>query len=88
MERLVHATNIVWSQARRHRLDTLALSGQQQSGAVVLQRSMTVGVPRGVGHALDIYREDASVGGLAKRDVIPRRQFYIKLFVFNTVILV
>ena len=30
----------------------------------------------------------ASVGGLAKRGVIPRKQFYIKLFVFNTVILV
>ncbi len=29
----------------------------------------------------------ASVVGLAKRGVIPRKQFYIKLFVFNTVIL-
>jgi hypothetical protein len=29
----------------------------------------------------------ASVGGLAKRGVIPRKQFYIKMFVFNTVIL-
>ncbi len=29
----------------------------------------------------------ASVGGLAKRGVIPRKQFYIKLFFFNTVIL-
>ena len=28
MERLMHAPNIVWSQARSHRLDTLALSGQ------------------------------------------------------------
>jgi hypothetical protein len=30
----------------------------------------------------------ASVVGLAKRGVIPRKQFYIKLFLFNTVILV
>ncbi len=30
----------------------------------------------------------ASVGGLAKRGVIPRKQFYNKMFVFNTVILV
>jgi hypothetical protein len=30
----------------------------------------------------------ASVGGLAKRGVIPRKQFYIKLLFFNTVILV
>ena len=29
----------------------------------------------------------ASVGGLAKRGVIPRKQFYIRLFFFNTVIL-
>ena len=29
----------------------------------------------------------ASVGGLAKRGVIPRKQFYNKMFVFNTVIL-
>lgn len=28
MERLVHATNIVWGQARSHRLDTLTLPGQ------------------------------------------------------------
>ncbi len=28
MQRLVHAPNIVRGQARRHRLDTLALSGQ------------------------------------------------------------
>jgi hypothetical protein len=28
MERLMHATNIVWSQSRGHRLDTLALSRQ------------------------------------------------------------
>jgi len=30
----------------------------------------------------------ASVVGLAKRGVIPRKQLYIKLLVFNTVILV
>src|SRR5215469_5209944 len=30
----------------------------------------------------------ASVGGLAKRGVIPQKQFYINLFFFNTVILV
>jgi predicted ArsR family transcriptional regulator len=29
----------------------------------------------------------ASVVGLAKRGVIPRKQFYIKLFFYNTVIL-
>ena len=29
----------------------------------------------------------AFVGGLAKRGVIPQKQFYIKLFIYNTVIL-
>ena len=29
----------------------------------------------------------ASAVGLAKRGVIPRKQFYIKMFIFNTVIL-
>ena len=29
----------------------------------------------------------ASVGGLAKRGVIPQKQFYIKLFIYNTVVL-
>jgi hypothetical protein len=36
MQGLVHATNIMWSQARSHRLDALAFTGQQQSRAVVL----------------------------------------------------
>ena len=36
MERLVHATNIVRSQARCHRLHALTFARQQQSGAVVL----------------------------------------------------
>src|ERR1017187_4835858 len=57
VERLVLATNIVWSQTCRHRLDTLALAGQQQSSAVVLQRCVPVGMPRGVSQALDICRE-------------------------------
>jgi hypothetical protein len=30
VQRLVRGTNIVWGQARGHRLDTLALSRQQQ----------------------------------------------------------
>jgi hypothetical protein len=88
MERLMRATNIVGSQARSHRLNTLALSGQYQSLAVVLQGSVPIGVPHGIGQALYICRESASAVGLARKGVTPRKQFYIKLFVFNTVILV
>jgi hypothetical protein len=40
-----------------------------------------------VSQALDISREAPLLGGLAKRGVIPREQFYIKLFFYNTVIL-
>ena len=53
----MHAANIVGSQACRHRLDTLAVSRQQQSRTVVLQRSVPIGVPRGISQALDICRE-------------------------------
>jgi hypothetical protein len=62
MERLMHATNIVGSQAGSHRFDALALSGQQQSLAVVLQGSVPVSVPRGVSQALDICREAPLLG--------------------------
>jgi hypothetical protein len=57
MERLMHAPNIVGGQPRGHRFDTFALTRQQQSLAIVLQGSVSVGVPRGVGQALNICRE-------------------------------
>jgi hypothetical protein len=53
----MHATNVVRSQARGHRLHTLALSGQQQSRAVILQRDVSIGMPRGIGQALNMCRE-------------------------------
>ena len=57
MQRLMRAANIVGSQSCRQRLDTLTFSRQQQSGAVVLQWSMSICVPRGVSQTLNICRE-------------------------------
>jgi hypothetical protein len=57
MQRLVHAANIVWGQTCSHRLYALPLAWQQQTRAVTLQRTMTIGVPRGVCQTLDICRE-------------------------------
>jgi hypothetical protein len=57
MQRLVCAANVIGSQPRSHRLDTLAFSWQQQSSAVVPQRSVSICVPRGIGQALNICRE-------------------------------
>jgi hypothetical protein len=57
MERLMRPPYVLWSQARRHRLDTLALAGQQQPCAIVLQRRVPIGMPRGVSQTLDICRE-------------------------------
>jgi len=48
--------------AGRHRFDALALTWQQQSLAVILQGSVSVGVPRGVSQALDICREAPLLG--------------------------
>jgi len=57
VQRLVHPAHIVSGKPRGHWLDALALAGQQQAGAVVLQRSVTIGVPCGFGQALDICRK-------------------------------
>ena len=57
MQRLMHAANIVGRQARRHRLDALALPRNLQPGAVVLQRCVPVSMPHGVRQAVHICRE-------------------------------
>jgi len=57
VQALAHWLDVLRVQTGRHRLNALALPGQQQSLAVVLQRCVPVFVPRGVGQALDICRE-------------------------------
>jgi hypothetical protein len=57
MQRLVHPSDVVGFQARGHGLDTFPFAGQQQAGARVPRRSMTIGMPCGFGQALDICRK-------------------------------
>ena len=54
---LTNRLNVVRIQAGRHRLNALAVPGQQQSLAVILQRCVPVFVPRGIRQALYIGRE-------------------------------
>jgi hypothetical protein len=44
VQRLVQAGDMGWVEARRHRLDALALAGQQQAGAIADQPLLTVGM--------------------------------------------
>jgi hypothetical protein len=57
VQRLMHAPHIVGSQSGSHRLDTFPLARQQQSGAVVLEGDVSIGVPCGFCQALDICRK-------------------------------
>ena len=44
VQRLVQAGHVGWVEARRHRLNALALAGQQQAGAVVENPLFAVGM--------------------------------------------
>jgi hypothetical protein len=57
MQRLVHPSHIVASEPCRHGFDAFPFTGQQQAGAVVLQRSVTISMPCGFRQALDICRK-------------------------------
>jgi hypothetical protein len=52
-----HPPDVVASKPRGHRLDALPFARQQQAGAIVLQRSVTIGVPCGFCQAPDICRK-------------------------------
>jgi hypothetical protein len=57
MTRLVHPPDIRGRQACRHRLDTLALAGQQQPRAVRLQWFDPLGMARGMRQARKLCRQ-------------------------------
>jgi hypothetical protein len=86
MTRLVHPTHVVCCKACGHGFDALPFAGQQQAGAVVLQRSMAINVPCGVGQPSIYAAKRFSCGPGAVS--LPTEQFYTKLFVSNTVVLV
>jgi hypothetical protein len=85
MQRLMHTSHIVWSQSRGHRLDALALAWQQQPGAVVLQRHVSISVPCGFHQALAYAAKRCSCGPGAFS--LPTKQFYTQIVRYNTVVL-
>ena len=66
---MVHPPDPVGSQARSHGLDTLALAGQQQPGAVRLQGSNTIRVPCGLRQAIEVCRKAFLLGPAWRRDI-------------------
>jgi len=50
-------SNVIGKKAGRHRLHTLALPGQQQTGAIGFQGKRSIQVPRGLRQAIKIGRE-------------------------------
>jgi hypothetical protein len=57
MQGLTGPLGVMGIQPSCHWLDALALPGQQQTLAIVLQRRVPVFMPRGARQAVDIYRE-------------------------------
>jgi hypothetical protein len=57
MERLTNGLDVGRIDASGHRLDALALTGQQETLAVVLQRDLPILVPRSSRQAIPICRE-------------------------------
>jgi hypothetical protein len=53
---LMRTAHVVERQTCSHRLDALALSPQQQTRAVLHQRSLPVGMPRGLRQAIEVSR--------------------------------
>jgi hypothetical protein len=57
VQRLSCGLNIMRTESRRHRLDALSLTWQQQTFAVVLQWPVSIFVSRGLRQAFQICRE-------------------------------
>jgi hypothetical protein len=57
MQRLVHPTHVVGGEPSGHGFDAFPFAGQQQASAIVLQRSVPIGMPCGFRQTLDICRK-------------------------------
>src|SRR5579864_3960463 len=90
--------HVLRAETGRHRLHALALSGEQQAGAVGLQRNYAILVPRGMRQAIEVSREAFLLGawrhGLGAHDQklsidelkkhrFPRQRYSV----YNTVVL-
>ncbi len=62
VQRLMRPPDIVGGQARRHRFDALALTGQQQPRAIRFQGLVTIGVPGGLRQTVEIGRQAFLLG--------------------------
>ena len=54
MQRLMRRPHAPWLHASRHRFDTLTIAGQQQAGAIGLERRRAIGMPQHRRQCLDI----------------------------------
>ena len=70
--------NVVGTQTRRHGFHTLAFPGQQQAGAIRLQRYHAIQVPRGLRQAFKIGREAFLLGAWRYRVGAHDQQLNIK----------
>ena len=57
VQRLMFGLHMCGVEPRRHRLDALALTGQQQAGAVGLRRGRAAGMPQHTGNRIQIGRQ-------------------------------
>ena len=57
VQRLMFGLHMGGVEPRRHRLDALALTGQQQAGAVGLRRGRAAGMPQHSGNRIQIGRQ-------------------------------
>jgi len=67
MQRLMSLANIVGAETRRHRFYTLALPGQQQTGAIGFHGNSSIQVLRGLRQAIEIGREAFLLGAWRDR---------------------
>ena len=61
MQRLMSLANIVGAETRRHRLYTLALPRQQQTGAIGFQGNSSIQVLRGLRQAIETGATDLAL---------------------------
>src|SRR5437899_6319021 len=70
--------NVVGAETSRHRFHTLAFPGEQQAGAIGLQRDHAIQVPRGLRQAIQIGREAFLLGAWRNRMGAHDQQLNIK----------
>lgn len=86
MQRLVRPLGMDGIQTRGHRLHAFPVTRQKQALAVGLERLDSINVPGGISQTLEVSASRFCCGSGAE-EWAPTKQFYINLFVYNTVVL-